>query len=292
MVGTDGWLAVRAELDRVWDCWIYSVWTTRWVCALDRDVTKYSKYKKTDFRIAHHAMVLVETRKMRRSRNVSNYGKWRFTVTARVRETGLPTARPIEPSIHTTTPSTVSFTLRSTMSFPQSIETSGIRARALNQARRRAINPFGDRYPDNNEPKDIFLQADGLETSDPDDRHVLLYWQNGNDETGTRYTQVIHLTGGPGNYLFLSEQVKAQSRASLERNALYNFGSYSRAQRDRIVAIATAVGFNRKSRVNNCQTWMRDLLLEMVKVDLLPLEQFNDVDKEVPLKKRVPEDAA
>ena len=169
------------------------------------------------------------------------------------------------------------------------METSGIRARALNQARRRAINPFGVKYPDNNEPKDIFLQADGLEISDPDDRHVLLYWQNGNDEMGTRYTQIIHLTSGPGNYQFLSEQVKAQSQASLERNTLYNFGSYSRAQRDRIVAIAMAVGFDRKSRVNNCLTWMRDLLLEMVKVDILPLEQ---VDKEVPLKKRVPEDSA
>ena len=35
---------------------------------------------------------------------------------------------------------------------------------------------------------------------------------------------------------------------------------------------------------------MRDLLLEMVKDDLLPLEKFNQVDKEAPLKKRVPED--
>jgi hypothetical protein len=43
------------------------------------------------------------------------------------------------------------------------MEASGIRARALNQARRRAINLFGDKYPDNNESKDIFLQADGLE---------------------------------------------------------------------------------------------------------------------------------
>ena len=130
------------------------------------------------------------------------------------------------------------------------METSGIRTRALNQACHRAINPFGDKYPDNNEPKEIFLQADGLEISNPDDRHVLLYWQNGNDETGTRCTQVIHLTGGPGNYQFLSEQVKAQFYASSERNASYNFGSYSRAQRDRNVAIAKAVGFNRKSRVN------------------------------------------
>jgi hypothetical protein len=30
----------------------------------------------------------------------------------------------------------------------------------------------------------------------------------------------------------------------------------------------------------------------MVKVDLLPLEKFNQVDEEVPLKKHVPEDTA
>lgn len=170
------------------------------------------------------------------------------------------------------------------------METSEIRANKHSEARRRAFNPFGDKYPDNDEIKEIFLEADGLEMSDPDDRHVLLYWKNGNDETGNRYARIIHLTGGPGNYQFISEQVKAESQASLERNTAYSFGSYSRAQREQIVALAKAVEFDRKSRVNNCQTWMHDLLLAMVSDNLLPLEKFNKVDKEVPLKKRVPED--
>jgi hypothetical protein len=87
------------------------------------------------------------------------------------------------------------------------METSGIRVNKPSEARRRAFNPFGDKYPDNDEIKEIFLEADGLEISDPDDRHVVLHWKNGNDETGNRYMQIIHLTGGPGNYQFIPEQV-------------------------------------------------------------------------------------
>ncbi|KAH9986386.1 hypothetical protein BJV77DRAFT_951119 [Russula vinacea] len=160
-----------------------------------------------------------------------------------------------------------------------------------NDARRRALNPFGNKYPDDDKTKEIFLQADGMEIFDPDDRHVLLHWLNGNDDTaGTHYIQIIHLTGGPGNYQFHREQVKAESQASLERNASYNLGSYSRAQRDQIMALAKAVEFYPRSRVNNCQTWMRDLLRAMVGDNLLPSEKFDQVDKEVPLKRRVPED--
>jgi hypothetical protein len=162
-----------------------------------------------------------------------------------------------------------------------------------NRARRLAVNPFGDQYPDNDETKEIFLQADGLEISDPEDRHVLLHWVNGNDdETGSRYMQIVHLTGGPGNYHFHPEQVKKHSDDSLEKNTSYNLGCYGRAQRDQVLKLAKAVGFNPKSRVNSCRTWTRDLLLEMVNNDLLPLETFNLVDKGVPLKERVPEDTA
>jgi Family of unknown function (DUF6540) len=160
-----------------------------------------------------------------------------------------------------------------------------------NDARRRALNPFGTKYPDDDKTKEIFLQADGMEIFDPDDRHVLLHWLNGNDDTaGTHYIQIIHLTGGPGNYQFHREQVKAESQASLERNTSYNLGRYSRAQRDQIMALAKAVEFYPRSRVNNCQTWMRDLLRAMVGDNLLPSEKFDQVDKEVPLKRRVSED--
>ena len=43
----------------------------------------------------------------------------------------------------------------------------------MSAARRRAINPWGDEYPDDDSTKEIVLQADGLE---PANRHVLLYW--------------------------------------------------------------------------------------------------------------------
>jgi len=164
--------------------------------------------------------------------------------------------------------------------------------KGASEARRLAVNPFGDKYPDDDKTKDIVLQADGdMKTSNPDDRHVLLRWLNGQDkETGTRYTQIIHLTGQAGNYQFYPEQVKMQSEESLKKNEFHKLGSYNRAQRDQIVALAKAVEFNPKSRVNNCQTWMRDLLLAMVNDKLLPSETFEEVDKEVPLKKRVSED--
>ena len=61
------------------------------------------------------------------------------------------------------------------------------------EAHRRALNPFGHKYPDNDETKEIFLEADGLEISDRDDRDVIFHWLNGNDnDTGTRYVRTIH----------------------------------------------------------------------------------------------------
>ncbi|KAI5986695.1 hypothetical protein F5J12DRAFT_577002 [Pisolithus orientalis] len=156
-------------------------------------------------------------------------------------------------------------------------------------ARRLAINPFGNQYPDNDTTKEIVLQADGLVAENPDDRHVLLQWTNGVDLEGNSYTQIIHLTGGPGNYQFHTPQVKIDSDRSTQGNTSYVLGQYTRAQRDQIIALAKAVKFNKKSRVNNCQTWMRDLLEAMVNNGLLSSEIFKKLDAGVPLKKRVPE---
>ena len=156
-------------------------------------------------------------------------------------------------------------------------------------AHRLAINPYGDRYPDDNSVKEITLEADGLVAANPDDRHVLLHWVNGTDVEGCRYTQTVHLTGGPGNYSFHTPQVKVHSEASLEANASHPLGLYTRAQRDKILTFATAVKFDRKSYVNNCQTWMRDLLEAMVGSDLLSKAEFEKIDISVPLIKRVPE---
>ncbi|KAL4078994.1 hypothetical protein J3A83DRAFT_999959 [Scleroderma citrinum] len=156
-------------------------------------------------------------------------------------------------------------------------------------ARRLAIDPYGDQYPDDSTIKEIVLQADGLVAENPNDRHVLLRWTNRTDLEGKRYTQIIHLTGGPGNYQFHTPQVKIHSDRSMHVNTVHVLGDYTRAQRDQIIALAKAVEFNKKSRVNNCQTWMRDLLEAMVNNGLLSSEIFDKLDTGVPLKKRIPE---
>lgn len=153
-------------------------------------------------------------------------------------------------------------------------------------ARRLAINPYGDQYPDDNTIKEIVLQADGLVAANPDDRHVLIRWTNGTDDEGNLFTQIIHLSGGPGNYHFHTPQVKIHVK---ELDTLHVLGDYTREQRNKIIILAKAIQFNKKSHVNNCQTWMRDLLAAMVNDGLLSSETFDKIDVDVPLKKRIPE---
>ena len=155
--------------------------------------------------------------------------------------------------------------------------------------RRLAINPYGDRYPDDNSTKKVELQADGLVTAHTGDRHVLLRWTNGTDTEGRVYAQIIHLSGGPGNYNFHTPQVKMHSEALMGADTYYLLGQYTRVQRDQILALAKAVDFDRRSRVNNCRTWMRDLLEAMVGAGLLPKAEFDKIDVDVPLIKRVAE---
>ena len=156
-------------------------------------------------------------------------------------------------------------------------------------ARRLAINPYGDQYPDDDSTKEVVLEADGLVTATTGDRHVLLRWINGTDAGGRRYAQIIHLTGGPGNYSFHTPQVKMHSEESRTANTCYVLGQYARAQRDQIVALAKAVRFHRKSYVNSCRTWTREVLEAMVGADLLSRDKFDEIDADVPLLKRVPE---
>ncbi|KAJ6619892.1 hypothetical protein B0H10DRAFT_2023868 [Mycena sp. CBHHK59/15] len=139
---------------------------------------------------------------------------------------------------------------------------------------RDLYNPFGGDYPDDNTDKIVFHQAESLKTADEDeDRHVLLCWTN----------------GGPGNYAVHMPSVKQQSLDSELRNKFVALGSFTRQQRDMIVKLAREVRFEKTSRVNNCQTWMRDLLESMVEHGLLSKTLFDDIDQDVPLRKRLPE---
>ncbi|PIL34487.1 hypothetical protein GSI_03264 [Ganoderma sinense ZZ0214-1] len=141
-------------------------------------------------------------------------------------------------------------------------------------------------YPDDNSTKLIELQAAGR--CPGGERHVLLRWTNG--ENGeTKYTQLIHLTGGRGNYAFHTPQVKPHSEASRRYNTFYPLGYYTRAQRDQVIALAQSIKFNRHSDVNDCCVWMRDLLGAMVAYGPLRKDIFDRVVAEVPLRSRVPE---
>ncbi|KAI6138138.1 hypothetical protein EDD17DRAFT_1771025 [Pisolithus thermaeus] len=118
------------------------------------------------------------------------------------------------------------------------------------------INPFNDQYSDDNTTKALVLHADGLSVENPDDRHSLLRWTIGTDLDGNCYIQIIHLSGGPGNYQFHIPQ-------------------------DALRAILTAEHIPR--------SWTIDDVVVMVNGGLLPAEIFDKIDADIPLKKAVPE---
>ncbi len=157
---------------------------------------------------------------------------------------------------------------------------------------RTFINPFGDEFPDDTNTKLIEFEAMGKYPSVSGDRHVLLRWTNGEKGLDGTYTQVIHLTGGPGNYAFYTPSVKLHSPTSRMHNAFYPLGYFTRAQRDQIIQLASSIKFDKNSPVNGCRVWMRDLLEAMVNNQLLPKATLDMLVTEIPLKPRVPEPSA
>ena len=153
------------------------------------------------------------------------------------------------------------------------------------------FNPLNDAYPDDDTDKPVYLQADGQMTAATDaDRHVLLRWVNHierDEATGTiaYITQIVQLSGGPGNYAFKTPTIERQSARDWERNKSYPLGILKRPQRDRIIEIARGLNFNMKTRDDSCRTWTRLLFVAMLAEGLLDQETFDLIDKDVPLKK-------
>lgn len=161
--------------------------------------------------------------------------------------------------------------------------------RGVANARERAINPLGHLYPDDDTVKTVYLQADGKAIT-IGDRHVLVCWVNHIDESANiRAIQIVQLSGGPGNYRLYTPAVQNQSLNSVSRITSYTLGSFTRAQRDHIIEIARGLNFNMKSRVNNCLTWTRMLCVSMMAEGLLSQDTFDNIDKDVPLRKPEPE---
>lgn len=153
----------------------------------------------------------------------------------------------------------------------------------------RFSNDIYSDYPDDSSTKTVELQAAELSYPGYGDRHVLLQWSNGMHADGSDVVQVIQLSGMAGNYAYYcphANKVMAESRL---KNAIFPLGTFTRTERDRILALADDISFKKTSTVNSCRTWTRDLLLSLVNENLLSMTTFNVIDKQVPLLKRQPE---
>ncbi|KIM59798.1 hypothetical protein SCLCIDRAFT_981548 [Scleroderma citrinum Foug A] len=82
------------------------------------------------------------------------------------------------------------------------------------------------------------------------------------DEEGNLCTQIIHLFGGPGNYHFHTPQDACQAIARAGHTPRSRRLHQGTTQQN--YNTCQGIQFNKKSHVNNCQTWTRDLLGAMV----------------------------
>ena len=144
-------------------------------------------------------------------------------------------------------------------------------------------------YPDDERVKTVSLRAAGASYSGIGDRHVLIQWSNSTSDADPEPTQILQLSGGVGSYSFFHPYAEMHSSAVTESNTFYVLGDYTREQRDKIIALATAIKYDRRSRVNSCRTWTRDLLEAMVQEGMLTRQVFERIDEDVPLRRRVPE---
>jgi hypothetical protein len=157
----------------------------------------------------------------------------------------------------------------------------------------RFLNSVYDKFPDDDSTKKVHFQAAGLVTQTGigiGDRHVLLWWLNFNNLMGSnpssessRVIQIVQLTGQPGNYAYYSPVAQMCDDTHEDDNMQILLGEFTRAQRDRMLELAKEIRFERRSVVNSCRVWTRDLLEEMVGEGLISRETFEDVDGRTPL---------
>ncbi|THH15670.1 hypothetical protein EW146_g4840 [Bondarzewia mesenterica] len=142
-------------------------------------------------------------------------------------------------------------------------------------------------YLDNNDKKEVFLQASGKNYSGTGQRHVLLCWKNLHDHRNL-VMQIIQWIGIPGAYQWQNVARFRNMYTFISGNDIYPLGFFTRGQRDRIIELAGMVEFDRTSTVNTCRVWMRDLLEAMTNDAVVSLSQikFNEINKGVPLLKR------
>ncbi|KIJ96471.1 hypothetical protein K443DRAFT_10620 [Laccaria amethystina LaAM-08-1] len=143
-------------------------------------------------------------------------------------------------------------------------------------------------HPDNDDLKEVYLQASGHEMVD-NVRHVLIAWSNG-AYISTPVRQIIQLRQDANGYHYDPQLVaELYTAAMAQNNDVFTLGTLSCVQRDRVLELARGVHYEQRSRVNGCRVWIRDLLQEMLKEEIVSQEIFDHVDCDVPLARRRPE---
>ncbi|KAF8189409.1 hypothetical protein BJ912DRAFT_966851 [Pholiota molesta] len=154
----------------------------------------------------------------------------------------------------------------------------------------RFLESVYDTYPDDQSTKEVFIQAANISYSGIiSDRHVLIWWSNGVDaasDTPMPVRQVIQLTGQAGNYSYFYPVANSHLPDVINENFQASLGELTRVQRDQIVILSKAIVFEKKSTVNGCHAWTRDLLDAMVTAELLSQERFHEIVRTIPLVRR------
>ncbi|KAF8066783.1 hypothetical protein FPV67DRAFT_1416717 [Lyophyllum atratum] len=151
---------------------------------------------------------------------------------------------------------------------------------------------FYNYYPDNNQPKEVFVQAAGHTRAIGGARHALITWKNGDYVVSLGaepqiIRQIVQMEMDSRGYFYDSNPcAKKQGPASTRNNQFYSLGFLTRAQRDRILALAQAVRFRANSQVNGCRVWLRDLLEKMVNEAVISKATFDYICNDVPLPAR------
>ncbi|KAJ3994141.1 hypothetical protein F5050DRAFT_1713940 [Lentinula boryana] len=162
---------------------------------------------------------------------------------------------------------------------------------------RQVSRNYYEFIPDDDTEKDVYLQAHG-HNFDGQERHVVIYWVvkisliskkvNGT-LADNPVTQIVQLSGIRGKFVFDSLVAKIRNPATLDSHTQYYLGSFTRVERQLLLQLANQVEFDKASVVNGCRVWMRELLLAMVKENMISEETFEVIEEEVPLPKRIPE---
>lgn len=140
----------------------------------------------------------------------------------------------------------------------------------------KIIEILYNQYPDNNDTKNITAYIDTQ--SFGRERHVFIGWENGEDEN-VKYVQQLHLTGNPGNYNFYEKMIGKITSRSISHKGKIIIATLDRQKRDELIEIAKNVKLEKKSKSRNCQDWLKDLLNDAVKEQIIEQKNVDEVIK-------------